>query len=120
MGLYSDAELIWGFPVLDHQEESGEPTIFWNQDEEDWRQFENCLELRSYGHYEDPDANRAVLTSNKVNHFMGDCWDPKHVPSLHVPQQQIRIANSALIQEGLFSSEYDFMNAKWWLVASYG
>jgi hypothetical protein len=120
MGLYSDAELIWGFPVLDHDEESGEPTGFWQEEFADWRQFENCLELHTYGHYEDPDARRAILTSNKVLHFMGDCWEPKHVPGLFVPQQQVRIANAALIDEGLFSADLDFTNAKWWLVASYG
>lgn len=128
MGLNSDAELIWGIPVLAYDEETGEPTEFWDVnkygvDEGDWIEFHGDLEIRSYGHYEDPYNQRGILTSSRVKHLSGDCWKP----GLVIPGDLATQMNNDKLYsksedearaEGLGVSFYK--SANWWLVASYG
>jgi hypothetical protein len=77
MGIYSSAYLTWGVPILAYDDE-GEPTPFWDEESEDWREFEG-LTVEAYGHYEDPDNTRAILSIKSIPQFSGDCWTPKAV-----------------------------------------
>lgn len=119
MGLYSNAELIWGIPILAHDESTGEPTAFWSEENEDWREFDG-LKIDTYGHYEDPDNQRAILTSERVKPFRADCWDPKRLESdaLNVSDKVFSKSEDAARAAGLPVSFYG--EAGWYLVASYG
>jgi hypothetical protein len=119
MGLGASAELIWGIPVVSHDEDTGEPTPFWDEENEDWREFEG-LEVQTYGHYED-DTQRAILTSPDVPRFQGDCWDPKSVgdrdldvDSYHDGAVQDFTNRVIELDESLLD------NRGWWLVSSFG
>lgn len=102
MGLYASAELIWGIPV-EAYDEDGNPTPFWDEDAADWREFEGEIEVYHYGHYDDPDGPRGILTSTRVKQYRGDCWDP-----------------TAISVTDLVTAEAFDESAGWWLVASYG
>lgn len=122
MSLGANAELIWGIPVTAYDDE-GEPTQFWDEDDDDWREFEGELEVRGYGHYEDPDGPRGILTSTRVKSISGDCWTPERVYGLDLANE--------MNNDKLYSKSSDqarasglgvtfYGDAGWWLVASYG
>lgn len=124
MGLYANAELVWGIPVLAYDEETGDPTPFWDEENEDWREFQGDLEVHHYGHFEDPDNTRGILTSSRVQKYRGDCWDPTRVKEfggvkgIHVRPEDRARAETYAAANGL---DLDFHgDADWWLVASYG
>lgn len=77
MGIYSNAELVWGVPVLAWDENTGDATPFWDEEAEDWREFPDGIEVDGYGHYEDPDNTRGILTTKKIERYRADCWEPK-------------------------------------------
>jgi hypothetical protein len=131
MGLYASAKLVWGIPVeaYSYDKETYEQSThpLWVVDEEEdyewsdygeWRDDLGDLEVVSYGHYEDPDNHRGILTIKNMPRFRGDCWDPEAVviPTLINPDI-LDSVNAAARAAGF---ETDFYNAKWWLVASYG
>lgn len=119
MGLGADAELIWGVPIVSHDDE-GEPTLFWDDDEGDWREFEG-LEISGYGHYEDPDASRAILTTEAIPRFLGECWDPTHVPDRALDVEAYHDdAVQAFMNRVLALDEALAERRGWWLVASFG
>lgn len=116
MGLVADAELIWGVPVLAYDED-GEPTPFWDEDNDDWREFEG-LEVRTFGHYEDPDGPRGILTSERVEPVQGSCWEPARLSELPAISDKVRA--KAIDAAEAQALDVDFFAADWCLVASYG
>lgn len=122
MGLGADAELIWGIPVLAYDEDTGEPTKFWNEEDEDWNTFEGELEVRQFGHYEDPDNHRGILTSTRVEPVSAGCWTPTPVPSdLASEINNDKLYSKSNDQARASGLDVNFYGqANWWLVASYG
>jgi hypothetical protein len=116
MGLYSNAEMVWGIPVLAYDEDTGEPTPFWSEEDEDWRELPGELEIRQYGHYEDPDNQRGILTITSIESYRADCWEPTRAPTTS-PAAAQRLA--FLDQIRMFSKPLTEMPG-WWLVASFG
>jgi hypothetical protein len=123
VGLNASAELIWGIPVVAFDEDTGEPTEFWDAENDDWREFEGEIYVRQYGHYEDPDGPRGILTSTRVETHRGDCWDLICISAFDLDSE----ANN----DKLYSKSEDqarslglpisfYAEAGWWLVASYG
>lgn len=129
MGLNPDAELVWGIPVLAYNENSWdderdayEVTEFWDEDAEDWREFEGELEIHQWGHYEDPDNIRGILTSTRMEKFSADCWDPALIPS-NLPDELIydKVYSKSNDQARAAGLNVNFYGqASWWLVCSYG
>lgn len=118
MGFSVGAELIWGIPVK-AVDDDGEPTPFWDEEHDDWREFED-LALATYGHYDD--EPRAILTSPRIGKIRGDAWDPKPVDvvdDLLVTDKVPSKANDAARAAGLDVNFYG-PEAGWYLVASYG
>lgn len=118
MGLYAGAELIWGIPVLAWDDE-GEPTPFWSEEDEDWREFDG-LEVVTYGHYEDPD--RAILTIKGSKRYDGDCWEPTPVSARCLDMDEVNVYQEEwperLERNGL--ADYLDEASGYWLVASFG
>jgi hypothetical protein len=126
MGLYANAELIWGIPILAFNEDTGEYTEWWvgddDDDDADWRELSGDLVIRSYGHYDDPDNHRGILTVPSVKSYRADCWEPTRIDVLEARRYNIigicAKANREAKESGL---DVDFhTQAGWWLVASYG
>lgn len=126
MGLSADAYLIWGIPVVaytdewDDERDEPKATPFWDADEEYWREFDG-LEIHAYGHYQDPDNQRAILTHPSIPRFSGDCWDPGRVGDRDLDVESYYddavhefMARVIEIDEGLVGER------GWYLVASYG
>ena len=121
MGLRARAELIWGIPVLAYDESTWEPTEFWDEDREDWREFDGEIYVEGYGHCEDPDNQRGILTSRRVESYSGDCWEPTCIDGnfeLAVDYKAYSKSEDQARAAGLSVSFYE--SASWWLVASYG
>ncbi len=117
MGLTADAELVWGIPVLAYDED-GEPTRYYSEDDEDWREFED-LTVRTYGHYEDPDGPRGILTTERVEPLQGSCWEPLRLSAL--PSISDKVPSKANDAARAADLDVDFYtDADWHLVASYG
>ncbi len=129
MGLYSSAYLIWGIPVLAYEEDNydearGElaTTKFWRGDDYGWREFDRELEIVGYGHYEDPDNERGILTSTRMEKFDADCWEAIKIPS-NLPDEMIydKVYSKANDAAREYELDVDFYSeAGWWLIASYG
>lgn len=117
MGFYATGELIWGIPIQSHDSE-GEPTPFWNEEEDDWREFEGELEVRVHGHYDaEPEG---ILSSTRVESKIAFCGDTTPITpfDLSVPDKVFSKANDAARAAGL---DVDFYSdAGWWLVGNYG
>ncbi len=117
MGIYSHAELIYGIPVtnVDNPE-------LWDDEAEDWLEPEyGELTIIRYGHYEDPDAIRGILTTTRVEAFRADCWEPVRISEfdLSVSDKAQSKSNDQLRVAGL--GHYNFYSdAGWYLVASVG
>lgn len=77
MGLHASADLIWGIPISAYDDE-GEPTEFWNEDDDDWREFEG-LDIVQFGSYEG-DEPRAILTTKSIERFSADAFSPTRIP----------------------------------------
>lgn len=126
MGLGADAELIWGIPVLAYDENTGEPTPFWDEENEDWREFpDTTLKIRQYGHYEDPDNHRGILTSTRVEPHMADCWEPTPITRWDIQDDLNNDKLYSKCSDELRSCHIEgyttfYGEAKWWLVASFG
>jgi hypothetical protein len=129
MGLDASAELVFGLPVYDQNLETYEPTIFWSEENEDWTFYrhESGLHTVGYGHYEDPDARRGILTLEKFPTFSADCWDPRQVDAdvlqmerFYRPElwEAFRVAGITREVEQWIGSQTLFPN--WHLVASFG
>lgn len=120
MGLYPTAELIFGVPILARDENTYEPTEWWDEDNEDWRDDFERLAIVPYGHYEDPDP-KAILSVKEAEVFRADAWEPTVVEAFHFPlsvrPKAISKANEELRALGLPADMHD---AQWYLVASYG
>jgi len=132
MGLGCDAELVWGIPVLAYNEDGGwdyihdryPATPFWDPEREDWQRFEGTdLYVYQYGHYEDPDNIRGILTSRRVEPRSGDCWTPTLIVARELADE--------CTNDKLYSKSEDqarslglpvsfYADAQWWLVASFG
>jgi hypothetical protein len=91
MGLYADAELIWGIPVVAFTDEWDDET----------------------------DNTRGILTTTRVKGYRGDCWDPTAVEDIQISDKARSKSNDDARAAGLDVSFYG-PEAKWWLVASYG
>lgn len=129
MGIYSHGELIYGIPIQAFDNETGEPTMWWDkdrygEDEGDWIEFEDQylkdnLEIKPYGHYEDYE-NKAILSSPRIDAFVGDCWDPTPISEfdLKVADKALSKGTDALRVLGSDLSFYG--DAQWNLVASVG
>lgn len=116
MGINSSAELIWGIAVT----RSKHPEL-WSDEEEYWRDdLEGELEVHPFGHYEDPDDDRGILTSSRIKHFRADCWDPKAISDmdLSVSDKVPSKSNDQARAQGLDLNFYS--DASWYLVASVG
>jgi hypothetical protein len=122
MGFYASAILVWGVPVAAYDED-GEPTAFWDEEGEDWRNFEGELYVHQYGHYENPDGPRGILSSKRVKPLRGDCWDPTQVTPMDLDTP---LNNDKLYSKSEDQARYNklpvsfYGDAKWWLVASFG
>lgn len=125
MGLYSAASLIWGIPVTAYDDE-GEPTEFWDEEAEDWREFEGDLVIVPYGHYEDS-CPLGILTSRAIKSFRGDCWEPTQLDWGETEDTFDEAVVRAQLEAGAAGLSVDFTvklpgegQSDWWLVASYG
>lgn len=119
MGLYCNAELIWGILVAAYDEEEGDPTQFWNDEDDDWREMAGKIEVQGYGHYEDPNNTLGILTTDRVKSFSADCWNPVALTDdLSVSDVTIALSNDEALASNL--SGVDFATARWHLVASFG
>jgi hypothetical protein len=126
MGLVPHAELIWGIPVSRYDApEEDTPSIWWDEDADDWRELEGELEIVTWGHYEDPDGPRGILTSSRVDPLRADAWDASEVSprDLATPLNHDKVYSKS--QDQLRASMDDppvnfYADAGWWLVASYG
>ena len=128
MGLYATAELVWGIPVVAWDESKWDdnighpPTPFWDEENEDWREFDGEIYVRGYGHFEDYDNKRGILTSTRVEAYTADCWDPTRLPN-DLPNT---LTNDKLYSKSEDQARYNnlpvsfYADAGWWLVASYG
>jgi hypothetical protein len=123
MGLTADAELIWGIPV-DACNSEGEPSRFWCEANDDWRSnFEGQLYIRTFGHYEDPDGTRGILTSKRVKPILSDCWEPTLITPRDLDDER---TNDKLYSKSEDEARASGLNvsfyrqAGWYLVASYG
>lgn len=123
MGFDADAHLIWGIPVLAYDPDTGEASPYWDEENDDWREFEGELYVYHYGHYEDPDGPRGMLTSKRIEMLTADCWTP-------IPVMAYELVNEST-DDKLYSKTQDqaraagldvsfYGDARWWLVASYG
>ena len=120
MGLNANAELVWGIPILAFDEE-GEPTRFWNDEDDDWNEAPEGLDIRTYGHYEDPDNQRAILTLKDIDHYDGDLWEPTRVPVRDMDIMHETYKDSMTVW--LIQADMDELLSEpmdWFLVASYG
>jgi hypothetical protein len=125
MGLGASAELIWGIPVESY--EDGEPSPLWDankygDDEGDWREFDGDIEVVGYGHYEDPDSQKGILTTTRIPQHSGDPWTPGRLGKWDLDvdsyfDDEVDTFNAALSSLGLLET---FEPAGWNLVASYG
>lgn len=121
MGLYANAEMIWGIPVLAYMPNYGDPTPYWSEEDEDWCKLPGELEIRQYGHYEDPDNQRGILTSQRVEPFMADCWEPVRFDPDPITDQVLSKSDEQLQEWGQATTGLSFYrDAAWWLVASFG
>lgn len=128
MGMSADAEIVWGIPVLRYDEEwddgteSYKLTRFWDEESEWWREFDAELEIHMWGHIEDPDNTRGILTSTRMERFSADCWDPTELPfSLPSPLFNDKAYSKANDVARSYDLGVDFYSeARWWLVCSYG
>lgn len=121
MGLSARAELIWGIPVVAYDESTGESTEFWDEEREDWRKFDGEIYVEGFGHYQDPDNKRGILTSKRVETYSGDCWEPTYINGnfeLVVSDKVYSKSEDQARAAGLSVRFYE--SASWWLVASYG
>lgn len=129
MGMSADAELIWGIPVLAYVEDSWDEeregyavTQFWDEDSEWWRDLPGELEIHNWGHIEDPDNMRGILTSTRMERFSADCWDAVQISS-NLPDEafydKIYSKSSDQAREAGLDVNFYFA-AGWWLVCSYG
>lgn len=125
MGIYSHGELIWGIPVeVESGYEDDSPYLqlqdpgedeFYDWVEPEWGE----LTFTPYGHYEDTDTYRAILTTTRVQQYTGDCWDPTEIPSdaLIVSDKAISKSTEQARAAGF---DVHFSDAQWNLVASVG
>lgn len=129
MGMSADAELIWGIPVLAYVEDSWDEeregyavTQFWDEDSGWWRDLPGELEIHNWGHIEDPDNMRGILTSTRMERFSADCWDatevPANLPDMGLQDKVYSKSNDQARAAGLDVNFYE--SAGWWLVCSYG
>lgn len=80
MGLYASAEVIFGVPVVAWDEDNYDATPWWDEEREDWRKLPGELKVESFGHYDDIDQNRGILTLSRFPiHGRADCWSPKAI-----------------------------------------
>lgn len=78
------------------------------------------FELRHYGHYDDPDGPRVILTPKDVQTYRGSAWEPAVISAfdgLNVRDKSISKGNESL---QAFDIPASFHDAQWLLVASYG
>ncbi len=125
MGLGAGADLIWGIPILAYDEETGEPTPFWDEENDDWISLPGELEIRTYGHYDDPDNQRAILTSSRVEHYSGDCWEPTQINPIDLDTEMnndkaYSKSSDQLREANIEGYDTFYGRARWWLVADFG
>lgn len=124
MGLDPSAALVFGIPIRSHDDD-GEPTFWWDEDARDWidlTEYAHMLVIVSFGHYEDPDSERAILSSPRVDRFSGDAWEPARVDPVNVEMyndKALSKASDALRALGAPISTF-YGEAAWYLTASYG
>lgn len=81
------------------------------------------LRFEYYGHCDDPDGPRAILTSTRIETIDGDAWTPKRVPvdELHTEATWDKLYSKAEDAARYFDLGVSFYgDAGWYLVASYG
>lgn len=123
MGCSPSAELIWGIPV-ERFDSDYEPTGWWDEENDDWRTFPDTdLYIEQYGHYEDPDGPRGILTSKRIKPIRGDAWDPQNIEpgELATSVRNDKLYSKSNDQARSLDLGVNFYSeASWWLVASYG
>ncbi len=118
MSISSDAELVYGWPVLAFDEESGEATPFWDEEEEDWRDFEH-LAAQTYGHYEDPGNERGILSFKGLASFQADCWTAERIPVSSMPLPRLSLLVNGCAEAAALGLD-SAAGPAWYLVASVG
>lgn len=116
MGIYSNAELIWGVPVA-HSEH---PEL-WSEEDEYWREdLGGELKVKPFGHYEDPDDDRGILTSTRIKSFRADCWDPVRIDDFDLSVSD-KVPSKSTDQARAAGLDFNFYaDAGWHLVTSVG
>lgn len=122
MGLNADAQLVWGIPVLAYDDDY-EPTGWWDEENDDWRSFPGTeLTIRMYGHYEDPDNKRGILTLKSAESYLADCWEAVSISARYLDMNEENEYKDAMYEvlheAGLAEVLSEPMG--WWLVVSYG
>jgi hypothetical protein len=81
MGIYSNGYLIWGIPIeVEAGLEDDSPHMNYDaEDYADWKELPGDLVYTPYGHYDDSEYHRAILSTSKIKNFSGDCWTPTAV-----------------------------------------
>lgn len=124
MGLYPTADLVYGIPITSHDED-GEPTFWYSEPDEDWIslvEHKDNLEIVQFGHYEDPDTERAILSSPRIERFNADAWEPVRLQPPDVAMyydKALSKASDALRALGAPVPSF-YEEAGWYLTASYG
>lgn len=91
----------------------------WNKAKDDVV-LDNPFEFRHYGHYDDPDGPRAILSPKGSATVSGSAWSPAEVNVADLQtlsDAEIDRLNAAARRLGI---KADFGDARWLLVASYG
>lgn len=123
MGFSESAELVWGIPVEPYDSDTGDPSQFWDEEDDDWRRDiyhdDDELTLVPYGNYEVVDGDLAILTSKRIKSISAGCCECQEVSqdALIVSDKALSKAQDRARALGL---DVDFYgDATWWLVASY-
>jgi hypothetical protein len=124
MGLDASATLVYGIPLAAYDND-GEPTFWWDEDAEDWRDIpkdhEHNLAYEHYGYYDgDP---QVILTSPRIENWTAyageECRvDPPNVEMLH--DKALSKATDSLRAMECPEPETFYGEAGWYLIASYG
>jgi hypothetical protein len=116
VGFSPDTELIFGVPMPEpYDSYSGEVKDGYDEEIGEWQFESDILEVAYYGHYDDPEGPRGILTMKSVERFRGDAWTPTAISLPEVWNEDRYRAADEAERLGL-----NFADPKWYLVAGYG